>query len=323
MMKKLILVIPVFVLLLAACDMPGGAAQPTPIDLSTAVPTAVAVVETEAAAAPTQQFIAGKEGDTHVAAADAMVMVFIPGGKYYIGGVDTDAHPDEKPAHNVTLSSFWMDQLEVTNGMYSLCVKAGNCTPPRELKSSTHKSYFGSPDFNDFPVIQVSWQDASNYCEWAGRRLPTEAEWEAAARGNADYRRFPWGEQDADKTLANYGYTVRDTSRVGSYPTGASPFGILDMAGNVWEWVVDYYDAGYYAKSDASAQDSTGPKEAVGPGLRRVIRGGSWVEGLKDARVSSRAYGASPDLTADPTSAKFLGDANDHTGFRCAATAGK
>ena len=221
-MKKLIPVITIFVLFLTACG--GGAAQPTAMVLPTAVPTIASIA--------TQQ-VGGKAGDVMTSQGDGMQLAFIPSGSFYMGGVDTDAQPDEKPPHNVTLSGFWMDKLEVTNSMYSLCVKGGKCNPPREFQSATRKSYFGNADFNDFPVIQVSWGDADNYCQWAGRRLPTEAEWEYAARGSADYRRYPWGEQSPTNNLANYDYGVRDTNKVGSYPSGASPFGILNMAKNV------------------------------------------------------------------------------------------
>jgi formylglycine-generating enzyme required for sulfatase activity len=306
-MKKLIPVLTIFVLLLSACDMPGGA-QPTAISLPTAVPTT---------ASNDQQTGGGNPGDVKTAPADAMPMVFIPSGAFYMGGVDTDAQDDEKPPHNVNIPAFWMDKLEVTNGMYSLCVKDGKCKPPREFQSSTRKSYFGNADFNDFPVVHVSWLDAKNYCEWAGRRLPTEAEWEYAARGSGDYRRYPWGEQSPDNNLANYDYSVRDTNKVGSYPSGASPFGILDMAGNVWEWVADYYDPRYY--EGEPSQNPSGPSVAVGQGLRRVIRGGSWVEAFRDLRVSNRGYASSPDLSADSKSDKYKGEANDHTGIRCAA----
>jgi formylglycine-generating enzyme required for sulfatase activity len=305
-MKKLIPVITIFVLLLTACG--GGAAQPTALSLPTAVPTT---------ADNAAQQNGGKAGDVMTSPGDAMPMVFIPSGAFYMGGVDTDAQPDEKPPHNVTVSAFWMDKLEVTNGMYTLCVKATKCQPPREFQSATRKSYFGNADFTDFPVIQVSWQDASNYCQWAGRRLPTEAEWEYAARGSADYRRYPWGEQSPDSNLENYDYSVRDTSKVGSYPSGASPFGILDMAGNVFEWVADFYDPNYYA--GMPSQNPSGPSVAVGQGLRRVIRGGSWVDAFKDQRVSNRGYASSPDLSADSKSEKYKGEANNHTGIRCAA----
>ncbi|MGC1375959.1 MAG: formylglycine-generating enzyme family protein [Anaerolineales bacterium] len=309
-MKKLIPVITVLVLLLTACG--GGAAQPTAISLPTAAPTTVSIA--------TQATTGGKAGDVKTSNADAMQMAYIPSGTFYMGGVDTDAKSMEKPAHNVTVSAFWMDKLEVTNGMYTLCTKAGKCTPPRAFNSATRKSYFGNPDFNDFPVINVSWGDASAYCAWAGRRLPTEAEWEYAARGSTDYRRYPWGDPSPNNNLANYDYGVRDTSKVGSYPAGASPFGILDMAGNVWEWVADFYDPNYYAGQ--ASQNPTGPSVAVGQGLRRVIRGGSWVDSFRDIRVSARGYASSPDLSADSKSSKYLGDANDHIGFRCAANAG-
>jgi len=305
-MKKLILVMTAVVLLLTACG--GGGAQPTAISLPTAVPTS---------ASNDTQSGGGNAGDVKTSPADAMPLIFIPSGSFYMGGVDSDAQPDEKPAHNVNIAAFWIDKLEVTNGMYSLCTKAGKCKPPRNFESSTRKSYFNNPDFTDFPVINVSWVDAKTYCEWAGRRLPTEAEWEYAARGGEDYRRYPWGDQSPDNNLANYDYSVRDTNKVGSYPAGASPYGALDMAGNVWEWVSDFYDPRYY--EGEPSQNPTGPSVAVGQGLRRVIRGGSWVEAFRDVRVSNRGFLSSPDLNADSKSEKYKGEANDHTGIRCAA----
>jgi formylglycine-generating enzyme required for sulfatase activity len=309
-MKKVYVVLAVLTLIATACGSSSGQAKPTPISLPTALPTQ------EVATNPTARPDNAKAGDERSAKADGMAQVFIPDGSFQMGGVDSDAQPDEKPLHKVTLTGFWMDKVEVTNYMYSLCVQAGACDPPREFKSATRDNYFTSPDFQDYPVIYVSWQDANNYCTWAGRRLPTEAEWEYAARGSADYRRFPWGEESPTNSLANYDYQFGDTTRVGSFPSGASPFGVLDLAGNVWEWVSDFYSPTYY--SGAPEANPTGPVAGAN-GPRKVIRGGSWADGFKELRVSNRGFSLAPDLTADSKSEAYMGQANDHIGIRCAA----
>lgn len=309
-MKKLLPHLISLILVLSACGLPGPAVQPTTVVLPTAPPEKTASVN--ATLAPES----GKAGEERTSPGDGMVQIYIPGGKYQMGGFDGDAQKDEKPTHAVALNPYWMDKVEVTNGMYQLCVQAGACQPPRQLKSASHASYFDNQDFADYPVIYVTWQNAANYCKWAGRRLPTEAEWELAARGSADARRYPWGDQSPDNTLANYDYQTRDTSRVGSFPKGASPFGLLDMAGNVWEWVSDFYNPNYY--NTTSDQNPTGP--AGTDGGPKSIRGGSWADNFKDLRVSNRGYAASPDLTADTKSESYMGEANERTGFRCAAS---
>lgn len=307
-MKKLFPVFMALVLLLSACGLPGQGAEPTAIALPTAPPA-------EATATPASEALkSGQPGDETTSSVDGMAQVYLPGGKFQMGGFDTDAQPDEKPTHAVSLNPFWMDKVEVTNGMYQLCVKAGVCQLPRQLRSAGQENYFTNADFADYPVVYVSWEDAKTYCEWAGRRLPTEAEWELAARGTGDYRRFPWGENSPDGNLANYDYQIRDTTRVGSFPQGASPFGVLDLAGNVWEWVADSYSANYY--NQTSEQNPTGPGGQ--PGGPKSIRGGSWADNFKDLRVSNRGYAAAPDLGADTKSEAYLGEANDRIGFRCA-----
>jgi eukaryotic-like serine/threonine-protein kinase len=307
-MKKLFPILISLTLVLSACGLPSFNAQPTSIVVPTAVPEAVSVNPTLAAES-------GKPGSERKASGDGMIQMYVPAGKFQMGGFDNDAQADERPTHDVNLNAFWMDKLEVTNGMYQICVKNGACTAPRDVKSATHASYYDNPDFADFPVIFVNWQDAANYCQWAGRRLPTEAEWEYAARGSTDTRRMPWGDQSPDDTRTNYNYQAKDTVRVGSFPKGASPFGVLDMAGNVWEWVQDFYSADYY--------NQTGDQSPIGPkgkdGGRKVMRGGSWADGFKELRVSNRGFGNSPDMTADSNSDAFKGEANNRTGFRCAA----
>jgi formylglycine-generating enzyme required for sulfatase activity len=205
-----------------------------------------------------------KAGDTWVRPADGAEMVFVPAGQFQMGSTDTDPDggDEEKPAHGVTLDAFWVDKTEVTNEQYRQCVEAGACEEP---------SCWDNGDLNaaDHPVVCVTWDDAQAYAEWAGGRLPTEAEWEKAARGT-DGRLYPWGGNAPDCQDANCKGCMGRTSRAGSYPDGASPYGALDMAGNVWEWVSDWYEETYY--SDAPPQNPQGPDS----GERRVVRGGSF-----------------------------------------------
>jgi len=233
-------------------------------------------------------------GSTQVSEQDGMVMVYVPAGEFVMGS--DSGYSDEQPVHTVYLDAFWIDQTEVTNKMYALCVADGECAPPDSSESFTRRNYYGNPEYDDYPVIYVSWNDASEYCKWAGAELPAEAAWEKAARGT-DGRTYPWGE-GIDCQKANYYSCVGDTSRVGSYKSGKSPYGVYDMAGNVWEWVADRYSATYYAISPSS--NPTGPTS----GYYRVLRGGSW--GPLDRIVRSalrREY--------DPTIAY------SHIGFRC------
>jgi formylglycine-generating enzyme required for sulfatase activity len=244
-----------------------------------------------------------------------MTQLFIPAGSMHMGGLDIFAENDEKPPHIVQLNAFWVDQVEVTNGMYGLCVQAGVCRPPAKVNSDNRFDYFYNPEFRDYPVVYVNWMDARTYCGWANRRMPTEAEWERAARGD-DMRTYPWGDEPPNAELVNFNNTVGDTSRVGSYAEGASPFGALDMAGNVWEWVTDYYDVAYYAESvDANP---TGPAERIGR-YNRVMRGGSFQDSMLDLRVSNRGYALGPDPNALVSSTAFPGNSSVKVGFRCVA----
>ncbi|MBN2386388.1 MAG: SUMF1/EgtB/PvdO family nonheme iron enzyme [Anaerolineales bacterium] len=207
-------------------------------------------------------------GSSRVRPADGMVMVYVPAGAFPMGS--REGASDEEPVHTVTLEAYWIDRTEVTNGMYAACVAEGACPPPSSARSNTRSPYYGNPAYADYPVIYVDWNDAQAYCEWTGGRLPSEAEWEKAARGT-DGRRYPWGDLSPTAERANYhGSSVGDTQAVGSFPAGASPYGALDMAGNVWEWTADWYDAHYYSRSPEA--NPTGPAS----GTYRLLRGGSW-----------------------------------------------
>jgi formylglycine-generating enzyme required for sulfatase activity len=205
-----------------------------------------------------------KAGDSWLRTADGAAMVYVPAGEFTMGSsdADRDARDEEKPAHAVDLDAFWIDKTEVTNAQYQKCVEAGACQEPACWEN-------GDLNGADQPVVCVTWDDAQAYAAWAGGRLPTEAEWEKAARGT-DERLYPWGEEAAECEKANFKGCAGRTVTVGSYPDGASPYGALDMAGNAWEWVADRYDEGYY--HDSPARNPQGPDS----GERRVLRGGSF-----------------------------------------------
>jgi serine/threonine-protein kinase len=220
-------------------------------------------------------------------------MVLVPAGDFTMGSIHYD---NEKPIHTVYLDAFWIDKYEVTNALYKKCVDAGKCTLPKETQSYTHNSYFGNAQFDNYPVIYVSWERAKIYCEWAGKRLPTEAEWEKAARGT-DGRVYPWGNSFDKNLLNSFEGGKGVTTVVGSYPGGASPYGIMDLSGNVWEWVADWY--GSYPSG--LQRNPTGPSS----GQSRVLRGGACFDNSSNARAANRNLGGSTYSNAD-------------VGFRCA-----
>ena len=216
---------------------------------------------------------------------------------------------DEVPVHTVSLDGFWIDWFEVTNiqfvdflneqgnqtegGVTWLDLEDEDCLIRRVGADDRFET-----DRPNHPVIEVSWYGAAAYCKWAGARLPTEAEWEFAARGT-DGRKYPWGDDAPDCDRAQYGHCDGGLVEVRTKPEGASPYGALDMAGNAWEWVADRYASNY---------DSSSPSEnPVGPsaGGSRVVRGGSWYHGPRFARSTSR-FGFAP------------GASEDYVGFRCA-----
>jgi WD40 repeat protein len=211
-------------------------------------------------------------GDTWPRPADGMVMVYVPAGEFEMGSTEGD----EQPVHTVALDSFWIDRTEVTNVQYARCVTAGACGLPLEFGSR-----YSNRTYADYPVTGVGWYQAEAYCAWAGARLPTEAEWEYAARG-PEGRMYPWGDSAPDCGKANYGGCVGDTTAVGSYPAGASWCGALDLAGNVWEWVADWYGA----YPSGRQVNPTGPSS----GEYRILRGGAWADGQNDARSAYRNW---------------------------------
>jgi formylglycine-generating enzyme required for sulfatase activity len=223
-------------------------------------------------------------------------LVYVPAGEFTMGDGASDA-----PIHKVYLDAFWIDQTEVTNKQYKACVDAKTCDPPFSAGSYTHPNYYGDPEFDDYPVIYVNWDKSSRYCEvWTGGDLPTEAQWEKAARGR-DARTYPWGEGiDCDR--ANYYSCVGDTLPVKNYPSGTSPYGAYDMAGNVWEWVNDWYNESSYQILPSS--NPLGPNS----GQYRVLRGGSW---------SGGGYG-SPSAFRHKDNPANSGSV---IGFRCARSA--
>lgn len=255
-------------------------------------------------------------GEMSVNPADGAEIVYIPAGEFLMGSdPDNDPHfwGPEYPSHIVYVDGFWLYRTEVTNDMYKACVRAESCTTPYTTGTYVAQSYYTSSSFSDYPVVNVTWHQANDYCEWAGGRLPLEAEWEKAARGE-DARLFPWGNQTPsgsfvnlcdrncpyeEERLTNMNDGYPTTAPVGSFPAGASPYELLDMSGNVWEWVADWYQVDYYQRSPE--RNPTGPVA----GDEKVIRGGSWYN-LIDAQRTVVRFKRIP------------GEFREMVGFRCA-----
>lgn len=236
----------------------------TPIDIATMVPSSSSQVST-------------KDGST---------LIYIPSGTFLMGLTEeqknllrqlcnTDIceglYQVSSPANQVELTkSYWIYRTEVSNSQYAICVNAGKCSPPRSYSSAGQASYYDNPDFANYPVVWVDWDRANTYCAWAGGRLPTSAEWEYAARKD-DGRLFSWGNDQPDGRQANVDSFIGVTTATDRFVDYPSPFGLLDMTGNVWEWVFDWYDPAYYDQN-TNWTDPMGPPE----GVYKVGRGGSW-----------------------------------------------
>jgi formylglycine-generating enzyme required for sulfatase activity len=243
--------------------------------------------------AQAQQEITGKDGAP---------MVLVPAGEFTMGS--NDGSDDEKPAHQVSLDAYYLDKYEVTVGQYAKFLEARGMNEPPMWTT------MDQPPNQKRPVVNVDWSDANNYCEWAGKRLPTEAEWEKAARGT-DGRIYPWGNDPPDPLRANYGKEKWNNhtalAPVGQLKDGKSPYGIYDLAGNVWEWVSDWYDPDYYTTSPP--QNPKGPEN----GKYRVLRGGSWDLAQEHLRSTRRDFNLPLSPSYESPSYR-----NFNSGFRCA-----
>jgi formylglycine-generating enzyme len=217
---------------------------------------------------------------------DPVPMVTIPAGEFLMGNPEGKGRDDERPQRSVYLDEFAIDQVEVTNERYMAFVKSiGHRTPPNPYGTGSLQSIKG---IEQLPVVQTTWYDAKSYCSWAKKRLPTEAEWEKAARGT-DGRLYPWGNEPPTAKRANFDREWEDEQTlhaVGSLPDGDSPYGVKDMAGNVREWISDWYDADYY--QHAPNRNPQGPDKK---GVVRSIRGGSWHSPASDITTSARGRG--------------------------------
>lgn len=238
-----------------------------------------------------------------------LTWIDIPAGQFLMGSdptMDPNAAGDEMPQHPVTLDAYQIGKHEITNAAYARCVRATICSTPG------NRAYYDDPAYAQHPVLYVSWDQARIFCQWVGGRLPTEAEWEKAASWDEAKQVksiYPWGNEAPTCELANYGGCVGSTTEVGSYPDGDSPAGASDMAGNVWEWVYDWYDSDYYSQLAYNPNQAWNPR---GPssGTYKVVRGGSFYGDWDVVRAAYR-YGRDPG-------AQF-----NYVGFRCVRPPGK
>ena len=239
--------------------------------------------------------------------------VYVPCGPVLLGSDSGEGDGDEEPEHVVGVSAYCIDATEVSNGAYAECVADGTCTAPIEDGSATRPAYYSDASYSAYPVIWVDRDQAEAYCRWVGKRLPTEAEWEKAARGGCelaapagcgleDERTYPWGEDAPACGLANLP-AARGHGPRRARPAGASPYGAQDMAGNVQEWVADWYAATIYEACRAG--DCVDPSGAP-TGSERVFRGGSWESAVPYLRAANRFR-------------QVPGYSDEHLGFRCVA----
>ncbi len=230
---------------------------------------------------------------------DPVAMVVVPAGPFVFGSAENQGRPDERPQRTVHLDAFAIDQVEVTNDRYLVFLRATGRKAPLNVYGDA--PLLKEPGIGNLPVVQVTWHDAADYCHWVGKRLPTEAEWEKAARG-PDGREYPWGNQAPGPQHANFDrdWDGKATLRpVGTTPGGRSAYGVDDMSGNAREWIQDWYAPDAYSRT--AVKNPQGPES----GLLKVIRGGSWHSPLADIRAAARGKGGFALKTHG-------------TGFRCA-----
>ena len=274
-------------LILSACG-----ATPTPAVI---VVTATSLPPTEAPTAePAPTFVpvalAGPQAGEKMKWIDGSILNFVSPSAFMMGDDGFDAK-----RHEVTLDGYWIQQTKVTNRMFAQCVAVGSCaTPTQEIGGPV----YSNPDYANHPVVGVTWDQAQAYCAWAQGRLPTEAEWEKAARGTNE-NIHPWGNDEPACNITNFGYCTGSTSEVDVFENGASPYGVYDMAGNIFEWVGDWYGEAYYL--EGLTLNPTGPES----GQYRVIRGSSFETDLDQMASAIRHYGAQVYHSRD-------------LGFRCA-----
>ncbi len=227
---------------------------------------------------------------------DGMNQIYIPAGEFTMGSVNAYLGRQGQ-AHKVYLDAYWIDQIEVTNAVFAKCVQSGKCEHP-----ASYDNYFDDSKYSDYPVVYINWYAAKAFCEWDNGYLPTEAEWEKAARGT-DQRSFPWGNIPPDNSLLNFNGTYQEPRSSYDYLIGISPYGLLNMAGNVREWVSDWFDPNYYSQSPY--KNPQGPAD----GSTKSLRGGAYWDDIKLVQTFYRE-------SHDPASA------GQNRGFRCAYDAG-
>ena len=267
--------------------------------------TATSIALTANAPTPTLTPTATPEpsfGSSRVSPVDDMLQVYVPSGSFLMGSTDTfnEAELQEKPQHTVFLDGYWVDQTEVTQGMFKRCIASGTC--PDVVHDLEQNPNFTNSDYDNHPAIYVTWDQAKTYCERVGRRLPSEAEWEKAARGT-DGRLYPWGDTPPNGNQALFDKALNGTTSVGKYPDGISPYGALDMIGNVREWVTDFYNEYYYGES--AERNPQGPVEAKDN--EHVLRGAAWTDAVHYTHVAMRFH----HVPWSP---------GDNRGFRCVAS---
>ncbi len=279
----------IFTFILSACG-----AGPTPIVIVVTAtpppPTEVLIVEPTATQILAPIALAGPQSGETMEWIDGSTLIYVPPGEFLMGDGGFDA-----PIHKVTLDGFWIYQTKVTNRMFAQCVAVGSCTPPKDELGGP---VYSNPQYANHPVVGVMWDQAQAYCGWSQGQLPTEAQWEKAARGLSG-NSYPWGNDEPACDLLNYGYCSGRTSEVDTFSIGLSPYGLYDMAGNVFEWVSDWYGEAYY--KDAPTVNPTGPES----GDSRVIRGSSFETDPEFVNSSVRHHAAQVYHSRD-------------IGFRCA-----